>query len=175
MRGSSRFRRTTLAPMSAWSPEVERVSTFLRDARAEARIEEFPEGTPTARAAAEAVGCELSQIVKSLLVDCDGQAVVVLVPGDRRADLGKIAAAVGASRARVAAPPDVERVTGFAAGAVAPFPLPGIEHVLIERTLLTSDVVWVGAGSDHHMAGLAPAELVRLSRARAMDAVQDGT
>lgn len=160
--------------MSGWPEAVERVAAFLREERAEARLEEFEAGTPTAREAAAAVGCELGQIVKSLVFLCDGRPVVVLVPGDRRADAAKVAAAVGAARAKVAGPEEVETATGFAPGAVAPFPLSGVEHVMIERTLLGRDLVWVGAGSTRHMAGLTPAELVRLTRARPMDAVQDG-
>ena len=50
-----------------WPEPVERVAAFLRAAGAEARVEEFRGGTPTARDAADAVGCELAQIVKSLL------------------------------------------------------------------------------------------------------------
>ena len=46
-----------------------------------------------------------------------------------------------------------------------------MDTVLIDRSLLTRELVWVGAGSDRHMAGLEPSELVRLSRATAMDAV----
>ena len=149
------------------------MAAFLRESGAEARLEEFPEGTPTARDAARAVGCELSQIVKSLVFDCEGKPVVVLVPGDRRADPGKIATATSCAKAKVAPPALVEEATGFAPGAVAPFPLPAVEQVLIDRSLLTHDLVWIGAGSSSHMAGLAPAELVRLTRARAMDAVQD--
>jgi prolyl-tRNA editing enzyme YbaK/EbsC (Cys-tRNA(Pro) deacylase) len=161
--------------VEAWPEAVERVAAFLREARAEARLEEFPEGTPTASDAARAVGCEPSQIVKSLVFLCDGAPVVVLVPGDRRADPGKIAGAVGAAKAKVAGPGDVELATGFQPGAVAPFPLPLVREVLIDRTLLGRSLVWVGAGSPRHMAGIVPAELVRLARARPMDAVQDGT
>jgi prolyl-tRNA editing enzyme YbaK/EbsC (Cys-tRNA(Pro) deacylase) len=95
----------------------------------------------------------------------------VLVPGDRRADSAKVAAAVGATTARVARPPEVEAATGFEPGAVAPFPLPRVSRVLIDRNLLGHERVWVGAGSPRHMAGLAPAELVRLARAQPMDAV----
>ena len=54
--------------MSAWPEPVERVSEVLRAAAVDSRIEEFADGTPTARAAAEAVGCELGQIVKSLVL-----------------------------------------------------------------------------------------------------------
>jgi prolyl-tRNA editing enzyme YbaK/EbsC (Cys-tRNA(Pro) deacylase) len=147
------------------------VTSYLRDAGAEVRVEEFPEGTPTAQAAARAVGCELAQIVKSLVFLCDGRPVVAMVPGDRRADAGKIASAAGSSSARIAGVEEVQDATGFDPGAVAPFPLPRIDRVFIDRTLLSHPLVWIGAGSDRHMAALAPAELVRLSRARPMDVV----
>ena len=155
--------------MTAWPEPVERVASFLRDAGAEARVEEFRQGTPTAEDAARAVGCELGQIVKSLVFECDGRPVVALVPGDRRADPAKVARAAGCDRARVASADRVAEVTGFEPGAVAPFPLPDVERALIERRLLAHEVVWVGAGSTRHMAGLAPTELARLARAEPAD------
>jgi Cys-tRNA(Pro) deacylase len=158
----------------AWPEPVERVAAFLRTAGAEARLEQFAEETPTARDAARAVGCDLAQIVKSLVFQCDGASCVVLVPGDRRADAAKVARAAGCAKARVAGPAEVEAATGFVPGAVAPFPLARVSKVFIERTLLAHEVVWVGAGSRHHLAGIAPAELVRLARAQPMDAVEDG-
>ena len=157
-----------------WPEPVERVSAFLREAGAEARLEEFEEGTPTAEAAALAIGCEPGRIVKSLVFECDGSPAVVLVPGDRRADPAKVARALGAARAKIAGPDEVRRATGFEPGAVAPFPLPLVERVLIEQTLLGHDRVWVGAGSANHMAGLAPRDLVRLAHAEPIDAVQEG-
>jgi len=158
-----------------WPEAVERVSGFLRQMGAEARIEEFRTGTPTAVDAARAAGCKLGQIVKSLVFDCDGRWVVVLVPGDRRADRRKIAAAAGAAKAKIASPEQVERATGFVAGAVAPFPLPRIDQVFIDHGLLAHKHVWVGAGSPSHMAVLSPADLVRFARARPMDAVEAAT
>jgi prolyl-tRNA editing enzyme YbaK/EbsC (Cys-tRNA(Pro) deacylase) len=159
--------------VAAWPEPVERVSSFLRDAGADARIEEFSEGTPTAADAAAAVGCRLDQIVKSLVLVCDGRPVVALVPGDRRGDPAKVARGAGAETARIAKADEVEQATGFAPGAVAPFPLPGIETVLMERTLLRHPLVWAGAGSPSHMVGLAPIELGRLARARPFDVVKD--
>ncbi|MGH3077424.1 MAG: YbaK/EbsC family protein [Gaiellaceae bacterium] len=158
---------------TTWPEAVERVSSFIREAGAEVRIEQFPDGTPTAADAAAAVGCELDQIVKSLVLVCDDRPVVALVPGDRRGDPEKIAREAGASGARVASPEEVRKATGFEPGAVAPFPLPGVELVLLERVLLRHRLVWVGAGSSSHMAGLAPAELGRLARARPTDIVQE--
>lgn len=161
--------------MNGWPEPVERVARTLREAGAEARIEEFAAGTPTARDAARAIGCDLAQVVKSLVFDCDGSPVVVLVPGDRRADAAKVAAAVGAAGARVVRAEEVEPATGFAPGAVAPFPLPRVGRVLVERRLLVHELLWVGAGSPRHMAGLAPPELVRVARARPVDATVDGS
>jgi Cys-tRNA(Pro) deacylase len=153
---------------------VQRVSTFLLAAAVDARVQEFAEGTPTAQEAATAVGCELGQIVKSLVFVCDGAYVLALVPGDRRADEDKVAAAVGARSARVARGAEVEHATGFAPGAVAPFPQRAIARVVMERTLLQHKVVWIGAGSTSHMAALAPSDLQRLARARAFDLVAHG-
>jgi prolyl-tRNA editing enzyme YbaK/EbsC (Cys-tRNA(Pro) deacylase) len=157
---------------SAWPEAVERVTSYLREARGEVRVEEFAEGTPTAKDAARAVGCELGQIVKSLVFDCSGRKVVALVPGDRRADSDKIARAAGTQFARIAGAEEVRDATGFEPGAVAPFPLPRVDAVFVERTLLSQPVLWIGAGSERHMAALSPTELLRLTRARPMDVVE---
>src|SRR6476469_4265708 len=85
-----------------WPEPVERVSAVLRAAAIDARIEEFGEGTPTAKDAARAVGCELEQIVKSVVLVCDGAYVMALVPGDRRAGTDAVREAVGAVEVRVA-------------------------------------------------------------------------
>jgi prolyl-tRNA editing enzyme YbaK/EbsC (Cys-tRNA(Pro) deacylase) len=156
-----------------WPDPVERVSTTLREAGAEARLEEFASGTPTAEDAARAVGCELHQIVKSILFDCDGRAVLALVPGDRRADAKKVAAVAAATRAKVASPARVEEATGYSLGAVAPFSLRAVDQVLIDRRLLVDGLLWVGGGSTRHMVGLPAAELVRVSQGHTVDVAGD--
>lgn len=156
---------------AAWPEPVERVAAFLRAAGAEARIEEFDQPTPTAEDAARAVGCSLGQIVKSLVFDCDGRAVLVMVPGDKRASSRKVRAAARCSKARIVGAEYVEQVTGFEPGGVAPFPLRRVSRVFVDRALLRYPTLWVGAGSHRHLAALSPAELQRLSRAEAIDAV----
>jgi Cys-tRNA(Pro) deacylase len=160
---------------ASWPEPVERVAAHLRQAGVEARLEELESGTATAEDAARAAGCALGQIVKSLVLVCDGRPVVVLVPGDRRVDLTKVARATGAAEARIARAAEVETATGFAPGAVAPFPLPNVDRVLIDQNLLSQETVWIGAGSESHLAALHPAALARLAKARPMDAVQDST
>ena len=67
--------------MQEWPEPVERVAAVLRARGIDARLEEFEDATPTAAAAATAVGCEAGEIVKSLVFICDGLPVLVLVPG----------------------------------------------------------------------------------------------
>ena len=152
-----------------WPEPVERVVSQLRAGAVDATIQEFPDGTPTAEAAARAIGCGLEQIVKSIVFVCDQSYVLALVPGDRRADALKVAAAVGAAEARVAHAREVVAATGFEPGAVAPFPLLSVAAVLLERTVVQHGTIWIGAGSPSHMASLSPADLQRLSGARTAD------
>ena len=159
--------------MSGWPEPVERVADFLRTAAVESRIEEFPAGTPTAEDAARAVGCDVAQIVKSLVFECDGRPVLVMIGGDRRADSAKVAASVPCERAKIAGPDAVRAATGFEPGAVAPFPLPAIETILVDEELLLHEVVWAGAGSESHVVAIAPSDLVRVTRARTVDAVAE--
>ena len=147
--------------VGAWPEPVERVSSFLRESGIEARIHEFPDGTASAQDAADAVGCDLGQIVKSL------------VSGDRKGDPAKVARAVEAGSARVAKAKEVKDATGFAPGAVAPFPLPNVDTVLMEPALYHHDIVWAGAGSHKHVLGISPTDLGRLARVRPMDVVAD--
>ena len=69
---------------------------------------------------------------------------------------------------------EVERLTGFAPGAVAPFPLPAVDGVLIDRLLLVREELWIGAGSTRHLAALPARELLRLTRAIPADLVSEG-
>jgi prolyl-tRNA editing enzyme YbaK/EbsC (Cys-tRNA(Pro) deacylase) len=152
-----------------WPEPVERVAAVLRAKGVDARLEEFADGTPTAAAAAVAVGCEVDEIVKSLVFICDGRPVLALLPGDRRADPLKIAAAAGARYARVAAHHEVRSATGFEPGAVAPFAATDATKVLLERELLRHPLVWAGAGSTNHLVGLSPLDIARVTRAEVTD------
>jgi len=163
-----------MAAAQSWPEPVARVSAVLSAAAVDARIEEFQVETPTAREAARAVGCELSQIVKSLVFVCDGAYVLALIPGDRRADERAVADAVPCEHVRIARPDEVLHATGFEPGAVVPFPQRAITKTLIDRTLFRHGVVWVGAGTVNHLAVLSPAELQRLTAAITVDLIPHG-
>jgi len=155
--------------MTRWPEPVERVSAVLRTAAVDARIEEFGEGAHTAEEAARAIGCELDQIVKSIVLVCDGAYVLALVPGDRRADDDAVRAAVGADEVRVGKAHEVLHATGFEPGAVAPFPQRAVTQTLMDRSFFGHEEVWIGAGSSSHMASIGPQELVRLTGAKTVD------
>lgn len=155
--------------LTPWPEPVERVADVLRRAGVDARIEEFPEGTKSARDAAAAIGCELAQIVKTLVVVADGRFVLALIPGDERLHESTLAQAVPARLVRIATAEEVVEATGFDPGGVAPFPQRTVAATLIERSLFHHPVVWIGAGTGRHVAGLAPGELARLSGARPVD------
>ncbi len=148
-----------------WPESVERVASALRQAAVDARIEEFRGPTRSAAEAAEAAGCDESQIVKTLVFMCDGLPVLALVPGDRRADAAKIAAAVAAHDVRIASRDEVAAVTGVEPGAVAPVPVPPGARVAMDQALLLHETVWAGAGSPRHIVALSPRDLARTAGA----------
>ena len=163
-----------IPPAQLWPEPVARVSAYLRAAAVDATVQEFPDGTPTARAAAEAVGCDQSCIVKTLVFVCDGAYVLALLPGDRRGDERKVAAAAHAVEIRIARADEVVAATGFEPGAVAPFPSRAVARTFFDRLLLQNQKVWIGAGSTRHMASLSPADLQRLTGAQTADLVAPG-
>ncbi|MGZ4384700.1 MAG: aminoacyl-tRNA deacylase [Gaiellaceae bacterium] len=158
--------------MRGWPEPVERVASRLRLAGIEATIEEFAQATSTAQEAAERLGCTSAEIVKTIVLLCDREPVAVLVPGDRRVSLEKVGRHLGTARVRVAGAAQVVRLTGFAPGAVAPFPLERIARVLIDDTLLGQSRVWAGAGSQNHLVGLQAGDLAALAQAEPVDVTE---
>jgi prolyl-tRNA editing enzyme YbaK/EbsC (Cys-tRNA(Pro) deacylase) len=120
-------------------------------------VREFPEGVHTAAQAAAAVGCDVAQIVKSLVFLRDGAPVLVLCSGANTVD----EAALRLTKARA----DVVRAaTGTAIGGVTPYGHPAPLPTLVDEDLLGHDVVWAAAGTPRHVFPLTPAELVERTR-----------
>ena len=156
-------------------PNVERVITAARVAGLEITVERFPEGTRTAPDAARAVGCEVAQIVKSLVFIADEAPVLALVSGSNRVALSLLGAALGASEARRATGDEARDATGFAIGGVPPFGHAEPLSVLIDRDLLSHDQLWAAAGLPDAVFRITPDELVRASGGRVVDLADSGT
>ena len=132
-------------------------------------VHEFPEGTKTAEAAARAVGCEVGQIVKSLVFMADGEPVVALTSGMNRADTLRLAGVLEVAEVRRANPDEAREATGFAIGGTPPFGYPRPLRVLLDRDLLGYDLLWAAAGTPRVVFPIAPDDLLHASGAEAAD------
>jgi prolyl-tRNA editing enzyme YbaK/EbsC (Cys-tRNA(Pro) deacylase) len=151
---------------------------FLEAARAlgvDPEIRRFPEGTKTAADAAAAVGCELGQIVKSLVFIADDRPVLALTAGDHRVDVGKLAHVARAREARRADSEEARAATGFAVGGTPPFGHPDRLRAFADPALLRHAVVWSGAGVPDAVFALDPGRLVTLAGAKPADFVENPT
>lgn len=133
----------------------------------------FPEGTKTAADAAAAIGCDVGQIVKSLIfgIDTDGAAEIVLayVSGANQLDEAKLATAAGGDACQRVNADAVRAATGFPIGGVPPFGHTTALRVFVDPDLLQYDEVWAAAGTWHDVFPLAPGDLVRASNGTVAD------
>jgi prolyl-tRNA editing enzyme YbaK/EbsC (Cys-tRNA(Pro) deacylase) len=150
---------------------------FLERAAAaglEVEPQRFPAGTRTALDAAAAVGCELDQIVKSLVFVADGRRVLALTSGGHRVDTDRLAATLGAEHVRKADADEVRSSTGYAIGGTPPMGHDTDLVTLIDPHLLDHDVVWAAAGSPMDVFPLAPERLLELTGGRVEDVTERG-
>ena len=131
-------------------------------------IRQFPEGTRTAEQAAAAVGCELGQIVKSLVFLCDGDAVLALTSGANRVDTKRLGEVLGGKITRADAD-GVREATGYAIGGTPPFGHAHSLRTVADPALLAYDTVWAAAGTPDTVFELTPDELIRASAAAIAD------
>jgi prolyl-tRNA editing enzyme YbaK/EbsC (Cys-tRNA(Pro) deacylase) len=147
----------------------ERFEAAGRELGLDLEVRRFPEGTRTAQDAARAIGCDVGQIVKSLVFVADGRPFVALTSGSNRADPERLPALVGAGEARRATAHEARSATGFAIGGTPPFGYPERLRVLLDRDLLGYDVVWAAGGTPDTVFPIAPGDLVRASGAEPVD------
>ena len=147
---------------------MNRFETWLTTSGAGIAVKEFPEGTRTAAEAARAVGCELGQIVKSLVFIAGGKPVVALVSGANRLDEQRFAAIAGEPVVKADAE-TARAATGYAIGGVPPFGHATEVPVFMDRDLLAYGEVWAAAGRPDSVFEIAPGRLQELSRATVTD------
>jgi prolyl-tRNA editing enzyme YbaK/EbsC (Cys-tRNA(Pro) deacylase) len=119
-------------------------------------VREFPEGTRTAQDAAAAIGCEVGQIVKSLVFLRDHEPVLVLCSGANTVDAQRL----GLTKADADV---VRRATGFAIGGVPPYAHPAPLETVVDEDLMGYDEIWAAAGTPRSVFPLTPAQLLERS------------
>jgi prolyl-tRNA editing enzyme YbaK/EbsC (Cys-tRNA(Pro) deacylase) len=123
----------------------------------------FPDGTKTAIDAATAIGCDVGQIVKSLIFAVDGEVVLAYVSGSNQLDEAKLAIAAGGVTCSRVDADTVRSATGFPIGGVPPFGHDNELRVFVDPDLLQYDIVWAAAGTWHDVFSLTPQQLVSAS------------
>jgi prolyl-tRNA editing enzyme YbaK/EbsC (Cys-tRNA(Pro) deacylase) len=154
------------------SDSVERVREALIAAGHADTITMFPDGTRTAQDAANAVGCTVAQIAKSIVLRAGEQPLLVIASGANRVDLAKIAALIGGP-VRAADGRWVRDTTGYAIGGISPVGHHGSLRIFIDSDLLKCDPVWAAAGSPRHVFRTSAAELQRMTGGEIAD-VKEG-
>jgi prolyl-tRNA editing enzyme YbaK/EbsC (Cys-tRNA(Pro) deacylase) len=147
---------------------VSRFETWLATTDLGVTVRRFPEGTRTATDAAKAVGCEVGQIVKSLVFVAGGRPVVALVSGANRLDERRLGALAGEPVVKADAE-TAREATGFAIGGVPPFGHATPVPVYMDRDLLSHPVVWAAAGRPDAVFEIEPERLRELSNATVVD------
>ncbi|MDX1528435.1 MAG: YbaK/EbsC family protein [Gammaproteobacteria bacterium] len=146
---------------------------FAESAKAlglEVEIRQFEATTRTAEDAANAIGCTVGQIVKSLVFLVDGEAVMTLVSGPNRLDEKKLAGLCGVGRKKVkrADADKVREVTGYSIGGVPPFAHAKSLRTFIDEDFFQYDAVWAAGGTSNAVFPIAPDVLARTTGGEAV-------
>jgi prolyl-tRNA editing enzyme YbaK/EbsC (Cys-tRNA(Pro) deacylase) len=158
-------------PIEPLHPSAQRVADAAAALGLSIDIVTFENSTRTAEDAAAAIGCQVGQIVKSLVFTVAGAPVMALVSGGNQLDTRKLAALCGASRKQVARADAnaVRAATGFAIGGVPPFGHATALTIFLDRDLLGYDVVWAAAGTPNTVFAIRPSDLARAAGGKEVD------
>ncbi|MDG6898253.1 MAG: YbaK/EbsC family protein [Nitrososphaerota archaeon] len=121
---------------------------------------EFQVSTKSSALAAEALGCSIAEIAKSVVFSAGG-AIVVIVSGDKKVDPRRLSALV-ASPAEMATPEEVRQMTGYPIGGVPPFPHHEGVRVLLDSSLFRFRRVWAAGGAPNAVFGIGIGDLLRI-------------
>ncbi|MEA3441618.1 MAG: YbaK/EbsC family protein [Chloroflexota bacterium] len=152
------------------SPNAHKVQNALNQHGLSINVVELPVSTRTAVEAAQAIGCQVDQIVKSLIFNAKrtNRPVLVLASGANRVDERKVEALIHEPLGKADAD-YVINVSGFRIGGVPP--IGHISHLetFIDEDLLQNDSVWAAAGTPHAVFRITPANLLKITNGRVVD------
>ena len=142
----------------------DRLADCARDLGIELEVHRLDSSARTVKDAARAVGCEESEIAKSIVFVADGDPVLCVASGRHRIDTDKLAEVLDVAVVGEEGAGEVRAATGFAIGGVPPFghDLP----VVFDEELLRHNRVWAAAGDPHSLFDVDPRELCRCLGAR---------
>jgi Cys-tRNA(Pro) deacylase len=142
-------------------PSAQKVADAAQALGLDIEIVEFEQTTRSAQEAADAIGCEVAQIVKSLCFVVNGRSVICLVSGVNQLDERKLAVLenVGRKKVKRADADTVKTTTGFSIGGVPPFGHTTEMPIYIDEDLMQFEVVWAAAGTPFAVFAVKPGNL----------------
>ena len=149
------------------SPSARRVQEALAARGLACTVVELPASTRSATEAAQAIGCRVEQIVKSLVFrgQRTGKPVLVLASGTNRVDEARLGELLSEPIQKASAD-YVREHTGFAIGGVPPLGHAEPLQTFIDRDLLQYDEIWAAAGTPNAVFKLAPTHLEQMTGGR---------
>jgi len=149
------------------SPSARKVQTALAAFGLGLEVRAFDASTRTASDAANAIGCAVGQIAKSILFRAasSGRPVLVIASGANRVDEKKVAALLGEKLCKA----DTEFVraqTGFAIGGVPPVGHDVKPEIFVDQDLMAFAEIWAAAGTPNAVFRLTPRDLARITGGR---------
>jgi len=156
--------------MAALKQSARAVQDALAAAGLACEVVELPASTRTAKEAADAIGCHVAQIAKSIVFKAasSDRAVLVIASGANRINESSVAIHLGETLEK-ATPEFVRKTTGYAIGGVPPCGHATRIAIFVDRTLLDLDDLWAAAGTPNAVFRLHPEQLVSLTRGTIID------
>ncbi len=152
------------------SPSAQKVQHALDAFGVPLKVVEMPASTRSAAEAAQAIGCQVEQIAKSLVFrgQQTGRPLLVIASGGNRVDEKKIEMQAGEPVAKADAD-FVRQRTGFAIGGVPPIGHAERLETFIDEDLMQHPEIWAAAGTSHAVFRLSPADLVRVTQGKVIN------
>jgi len=150
--------------MSTLSPSAQKIQNLLHELGYNYTVIEHAESTRTAQEAADRAGCQLGQIVKSLIFrgKTSGKPILVLTSGANRVDEKRISGYAGEAISRADAD-FVRSVTGFAIGGVPPIGHSQSMETYLDEDFLPFKTIWAAAGTPNAIFELNTEDLQKMT------------
>jgi prolyl-tRNA editing enzyme YbaK/EbsC (Cys-tRNA(Pro) deacylase) len=147
------------------------LAEFMRERNIPGEIIYLNVPTPTVEAAAQAVGTESENIVKSILFTINDRSILAITCGPAHVDRRTMATHfdVGRKRIKLADAETVLRETGYQVGAMPPFGHRSPLHTLIDKRVLEKDQVYAGGGSEQSLLRISPRTILSITQADVLD------
>lgn len=146
------------------SPSAQKVQDTLRTLGFDFKVIEFQESTRTSAEAAARIGCEIGQIVKSLIfrIQVSGKPLLILTSGANRVDEKQIGTYTGEPIGRADAK-FVRSATGYAIGGVPPVGHLQPMEIFLDQDLMQYEKIWAAAGTPNAVFELTPGDLKKMT------------